>query len=58
MDGKADARAHFYARGCDRWQVGKNGKQNREQLEIEISLFCQILEDGNPNRELLEMLLA
>jgi hypothetical protein len=37
-------------------KLEKNGKQNRELLEIEISLFCQILEDGNPNRERLEML--
>jgi hypothetical protein len=37
-------------------KLDKNGKPNREPLEIEFSLFCQILEDGNPNRELLEML--
>jgi len=50
LDGNGDARAHFYARGGSRWQLGKNGKLNGELLEIEILMFCQILEDNRGAR--------
>jgi hypothetical protein len=46
----------FTHRGALDGNLAKNGKLNREVLEIEILMFCQILEDDNPYRELLEML--
>ena len=48
----------FTHRGALDGNLAKNGKLNGELLEIEILMFCQILEDGNPYRELLEMLLV
>ena len=56
LDGKEMRVRIFTHREALDGNLAKIGKLNGELLEIEILMFCQILEDGNPYRELLEML--